>query len=321
MKALRQYLRDYLTMRRSLGFKLLRPGKALTKFVKFQEQRTSHIQTSAALEWAQQVSPAQPATWAARLSYVRSFARYVSGFDARTEIPPEDLLPHQPRRIQPYIYTDSEIQKLMAAALQLPICRNDRQGSLLKRQTYCCLIGLLAVTGMRISEATDLRISNVDLHEGVITVEGAKHGKSRLVPLHNSTVKSLLIYGNLRKRHFPEEPSDFFFVNRVGKHLDQGTIRRTFYALSQSVGLRQQTKGKNNQPNKGPRLHDFRHRFAVQTLLRWYQSGDDAEKKLPVLSTYLGHVHVSDTYWYLTAYPELMSHCANRLEKRWEEGQ
>lgn len=316
MRTLRGYLADYLLMRRALGFKLLRAGKALANFVSYQEQRhAAHIKTSLALEWAQQPHLAKPATWAARLCYVRLFAQFVAGFDARTEIPPADLLPHQPERARPYIYSEDEIQQLMAAALRLPVCRDFPEGSLLKRQTYYCLIGLLAVTGMRISEVTNLKIVNVNLSEGILTIEGAKLGKSRLIPLHTSTVKALRKYSELRNAQFPERAEGFFFVNRVGKQLDQGTIRRTFYLLSQDIGLR---KRKSRQPNKGPRIHDLRHRFAVHTLQRWYQNGEDAERQLPILSTYLGHVHVNDTYWYLTAYPELMSHAVKRLEQRWE---
>jgi integrase/recombinase XerD len=316
MKTLRENLTDYLSMRRSLGFRLLRTGKALAHFVKFQEQRRAdHIKTSLALEWAQQPHLAKPATWAARLSYVRTFAQYVAGFDSRTEIPPVDLLPHKAERARPYLYSDSEIQQLMASALRLPVCRIYPEGSLFKRQTYYCLIGLLAVTGMRISEAVNLKSKDVDWREAVLTIQQAKLGKSRLIPLHISTANALRKYSELRNAHFPEQTEGFFFVNRVGKRLDQGTVRRTFYTLSHDVGLRTRS---SRRPNKGPRIHDLRHRFAVQALQRWYQNGEDAERKLPLLSTYLGHVHVSDTYWYLTAYPELMSHAVKSLERRWE---
>ena len=316
MKALREHLNDYLALRRGLGFGLVRCGKALAHFVTFMEHRNAHfIQTSLALEWAQQPVSAKPVTWAAHLSYVRTFARYVSPFDARTEIPPEYLLPHQPRRVRPYMYTDDEVQRLMAAAFCLPIDRNHVESSVFKQETYYFLIGLLAVTGLRISEAINLKVKNVDLRTALLTIEGAKLGKSRLVPLHASTVEALRRYDTIRGAHFPRQPNDFFFVNRVGKRLDQGSIRRTFYAMSQVAGLRECTV---TQPNKGPRIHDFRHRFALQTLLNWYQRGEDAERKLPVLSTFLGHVHVSDTYWYLTAYPQLMTSAIERFEQRWE---
>lgn len=318
MKSLRRHLTEYLTMRRALGFGLIRAGKALWHFVTFMEQRRArYITTEMALEWAQLPSPAKPATWAARLGYVRGLAQYISAFDRRTEIPPAKLLPHQPKRVQPYLYTDEEIHGLMAAALKLPVCHEWPAGSLLKRQTYYAFIGLLAVTGMRIGEAINLKIKNVDLSQGIITIQQGKLGKSRLIPLHASTVKALSTYRACRNHYCQGNPDDFFFINRIGKHLDQGTIRRTFYDLSSAAGI-QRVKSPVGGPAKGPRIHDLRHRFAVQTLLSWYQEGEDAERKLPLLSTYLGHVHVSDTYWYLTAYPELMRHGVERLERRWE---
>ena len=319
MKSLAQHLSDYLSLRRFLGFRLLRQGKALSNFVRYLEQcGADYIQTSMALEWAQQPCPAQPATWAARLGTVRCFARYLRSFDPRTEIPPANLLPHQPKRAQPYLYTEAEICRLMAAALCLPVCPIFPEGSLLKRQTYHCLIGLLAVTGMRIGEATGLKVKNVDLKEGLLTIEGAKLGKSRLVPLHASSTQSLRAYSVFRNNYFAEQPDGYFFVNRVGKPLDHGTVRRTFYVLSQMVGLRPDLGHASDGPNEGPRIHDFRHRFAVQTLRRWYEAGEDVQRKLPLLSTYLGHAHVSDTYWYLTAHPELMVNAVERLEHRWE---
>ncbi|HNB23723.1 MAG TPA: tyrosine-type recombinase/integrase [Candidatus Melainabacteria bacterium] len=318
MKSLQRHLNDYLLMRRALGFVLKRQGKALVNFVSFMEQsQAKHISIELALKWAQQPSSAKPATWAARLGYVRGFAQYIRAFDPRTEIPPEKLLPHQPKRAQPYIYSQREIKALMAAALKLPLCCTFTEGSLLKRQTYYVLIGLLAVTGMRISEATNLKIRNVDLRRGVITIEKGKLGKSRLLPLHASTVKVLAKYLELRGQYSQGNSSELLFINRVGKQLDQGTIRRTFYALSWSAGLRRKRVCATGKFT-GPRIHDLRHQFAVQTLLRWYQKGEDAEQKLPMLSTYMGHVHVSDTYWYLTSYPELMRRGVDRLEKRWE---
>ena len=312
MISLRECLNDYLTMRRALGFSLRRPGNALRDFVTFAEKNgVQYITTALALEWAQKPVPAQPATWASRLGQVRVFARYMSALDPRTEIPPLDLLPHSPKRARPYIYTDKEVQNLMAAALNLPICPCWPAASLLKRQTYYCLIGLLSVTGMRIGEATALKLKNVDLNAGVLTIEGAKLGKSRLLPIHDSTLKSLRGYKAHRDEYLQGRYADRFFINKVGQCLDHGAVRRTFYAISRVIGLR------GKCAKQGPRIHDFRHRFAVKTLLHWYRGGEDVERLLPVLSTYLGHVHVSDTYWYLTAYPELMGHAVQRLEKRW----
>jgi len=164
---------------------------------------------------------------------------------------------------------------------------------------------------MRISEALNLQPHDVDLSEAILTVRGAKFGKSRLVPIHASTRKVLRNYIQHRDRTFARK-LPYFFVSTRGNRLDGGEVRRTFYRLSRETGLRGPTA------SHGPRLHDFRHRLAVRTLVQWYRSGQDVERRLPVLSTYLGHVHVGDTYWYLTACPELMGLAVKRLEKRWE---
>jgi integrase/recombinase XerD len=298
---------DYLTMRRGLGFKLYHDGKRLLAFVSFLEERgATHITTSLALEWAQRPSPAQPATWAQRLRQVRGFARYRSATDPRTEIPSSKLLPHRPGRARPYLYSDQEIKQLLNAALKLPPADG------LRRWVYYALLGLLAVSGLRISEAIGLKLEDVDLSEGILTVRGAKLGKSRLVPLHASTRQVLADYKLRRADFLAGRSASYFFITQRGNHLDTGDVHRIFYLLSRQTGLR------NPDSNRGPRLHDFRHRFAVETLLHWYCAGEDVERRLPVLSTYLGHVHVSDTYWYLTACPELMGLAVKRLEDRWE---
>lgn len=308
MNTLRESVTDYLAMRRALGFKLRLAGVALFDFVSFQEKRgAAYVTTQLALEWAQQPSSVQPALWAQRLCWVRCFARFRSATDTRTEIPPHGLLPHKPKRTRPYLYTDEEIRKLLEAASQI-----EPANVVLKRQTYYCLLGLLAVTGMRLGEAIDLKMTNVDLVAGVLKLEGTKFGKSRLVPLHPSTQKALSDYKSCRDAFLNGRPAIYFFINNVGKRLDPGSVHRNFYLLSRQIGIRGSDSG------HGPRLMDFRHLFAVKTLLQWYRNGEDAERRLPILSTYLGHVHVSDTYWYLTTFPELMEAAVKRLEQHWE---
>jgi integrase len=171
---------------------------------------------------------------------------------------------------------------------------------------------MLAVTGMRVSEAINLLNCDIDWSERILTIRDTKFGKSRLVPLHRSTMKVLADYVKQRDSIFPPRPDSYFLVNQRGRRLDSGRLRVIFYALSRKIGLRLASS------HRGPRLHDFRHRFATDTLLRWYRSGDDPMRRLPVLSTYLGHAHVTDTYWYLTGTPELMGAASKRLEKRWE---
>lgn len=307
MSSWRKRVEEYVELRRSLGFKLLAANVGLIRFASFLQQcRAVHITIPLAMEWAQQDKTARPAEWARRLSFVRGFARHWSAHDAQTEIPPSGLLPHRPGRARPYLYSNDEVQKLLQAARQLP----SNHG--LRGLTYSSLLGLLAVAGLRISEARNLQTEDVDLKECVLTIRGAKFGKSRLVPIHPTTCKVLSDYAS-RRDHFLSKRPATFFVSGRGTPLDGGEIRRTFYFLSRQIGLR------GPSDSHGPRLHDFRHRFAVETLIRWYRSGQDVERSLPVLSTYLGHVHVADTYWYLSACPELMGLAVKRFEDYWEK--
>jgi integrase/recombinase XerD len=306
MKTVRQAVGEYLALRRNLGFKLKDHERCLREFISFlKKERSTRVSTRLALQFATQHQHHQPAQWAARLRVVRGFARYRSGEDPTTEIPPSGLLPYRPRRARPYLYTTKEIRKLLEAA------QNLHATSILKPWTYYCLFGLLATTGMRISEALNLHAKDIDWSEGVLTIRGTKFGKSRLVPLHPSTQKVLLAYAERRDRFLEKKPISYFLVSSRGTRLDGGDVRRTFYQLSRQIGLRAVSA------SHGPRLHDFRHRFAVETLLRWYRKGKDVERRLPVLSTYLGHAHVTDTYWYLTSTPELMRAAGRRMEQRW----
>jgi integrase len=311
MTAWRAAVQEYVALRRSLGFRLHDAEKALLAFATFlTQQGATTLTTALALTWAQQPTAVQPTEWARRLSVVRGFARHWQAFDPRTEIPPTGLLPYRPRRARPYLYSDAEIRALLDAARRLP-CRYER--GRLRPWVYYCLFGLLSVAGLRLGEARRLELADVDLETAVLTIRQTKFGKTRLVPLHPSTCQVLADYLRRRHRHWGARPvSSYVFVSSRGHRLDNGTIHRTFYTLSRHIGLR----GRGDR--HGPRLHDLRHRFASTALWRWYQSGEDPERRLPILSAYLGHVHVSDTYWYLTAWPELMAEARGRLERRWE---
>ncbi|EOG4616573.1 tyrosine-type recombinase/integrase [Pseudomonas aeruginosa] len=310
MNTLRDALPEYLQLRRSLGFKLEDAGLQLPRFVAFVERHGStHITTALALAWAQQSPSVQPAEWARRLGYVRGFARHRRATDALTEVPPLGLLPHRSTRARPYLYSDKEVEQLLAAALKLP---TSWHWTPLRPWMFHCLFGLLATTGLRISEALNLQVADVDLDQALLTIRGAKLGKTRLVPLHASTAGVLADYLRRRRESFGRSISPYVFVSRTGNRLDQAHVHRTFYALSRQIGLR------GPQASHGPRIHDLRHRFAVRVLTRWYQAGEDAARLLPVLSAYIGHVRVQDTYWYLSAWPELMTQAMSRLERRWE---
>ncbi len=302
MKTLRQTLDEYLELRRSLGFKLCKAGARLPKFLAFMEERkAAYITTTGAFEWALQSSG-----WGtrSRLSLIRGFAKYVAAFDARTEVPSPALLPKRPPRPRPYIYSDEEVRRLLITARKYP---HDQP-----RGTYHCLLGLLAVSGLRPGEAIGLRVDDVDLTAGILTIQGAKFGKSRLVPLHPTTVNELRKYKRRRDRFLAGHSSHHFFVSRIGTKLSHKQTCLIFRRLSVFTGLRKSLSG------RGPRLHDFRHRFAVKTLIDWYRTGQDVEQRLPMLSTFLGHISVECTYWYLSEYPELMTLAVHRLNARWE---
>ena len=312
MTTLRQAVHEYLALRRGLGFTLREAGKGLAAFVTFLEQHhAGYITHALALAWAQQPVTAHPAHWAQRLSFVRGFARYRSATDPRTQIPPPGVLPFQPQRAHPYLYSAAEIRRLLGATLRLPTRYARGQ---LRPWVYYGLFGLLSVTGLRLGEARNLTLADVDLAAGVLTIRGAKFGKTRLVPLHASTCAVLAAYLARRQRHWAGRAvSAYLFVSSQGHRLDAGDIHRTFYAVSRQVGLRGATA------SHGPRLHDFRHRFATSTLVRWYRAGQDPARRLPLLSAYLGHVHVADTQWYLDGSPARMREAMRRLEQRWEE--
>jgi len=304
MTTLRKAAEEYLAMRRGFGFKLYGPGILLLDFISFMEKRhASRITIDLAVRWAKLPASASPSWWAARLRAVRLFALYMSATEPRTEVPPPSLLPYRYKRRPPYIYTDQEVKRLIQAARGLP----PKWG--LGRWIYPTLFGLLSVTGIRISEALGLDYDAVDLTHDILTIRGTKFGKTRLVPIHPSTKHALQVYGRKRDQLFPKPKTPAFFLSDRGIRLSWRAAHSNFIRLSVQIGLRRPLD------RHGPRLHDFRHAFAVKTLLRWYRAGRDVERWLPVLSTYLGHVRVTDTYWYLTATPELLRLAGARLER------
>lgn len=307
MKSLSQSLEEYLTLRRGLGFKLKQDGRLLSQFVSFiYREGSSYITTELALRWAVKPNKAQPCHWARRLRIVRLFAEYRRITDPRTEIPPPKLLSDTYHRSAPYIYTDEQIMRLIAAARELPSTVPGATG--LRAQTYYTLFGLLSVTGMRISEALSLNREHVDLNQALLTIRGTKFDKSRLVPVHKSTLEALRQYSNFRDFIYPEPKTRSFLISERGTRLGYCAVLNTFVRLSREIGLR------GPSDSHGPRLHDLRHRFAVNTLINWYKEGVDIERRIHVLSTFLGHVKFSYTYWYLTAVPELLQLAAARLE-------
>ena len=307
MTRLEQALKDYLCIRRSLGFRLRLPGSLLRNFVAFlKTSGASHITMELALRWATQPTPAQPATWGARLGMVRHFATWLRASEPRTEIPPAGLLQYRYRRKTPHIYSDAEIGRLLRSTQRL----RSRKG--FRAHTFTTLFALLVVTGMRVNEAVGLDRSDVDLSLGILQIRRTKFGKSRHVPIHPSTVAALKKYVEVRDRLFAASLTPAFFISEDGRRITDWKARYTFAKLSQQIGLRALVKGHG----RGPRLHDMRHRFAARTLVHWYRAGLDVERELPKLATYLGHVHVNHTYWYLEAVPELLQLATDRLIER-----
>ena len=302
MTFLRQALADYLALRRAMGYRLDRPEKLLAQFLTYLEERgETRLRTDTALAWA--TLPAGKAPnwwWRIRLIVVRRFATYLHTIDPATEIPSADLLPARTPRATPYLYTDEEIAALLAAASRLRTAH--------RAATYRTLLGLLVVTGMRVSEAIALDRSDFDAEQGLVTIRQGKFGKSRALPLHPTAASAVQQYLGR-----PDRPADrhaaALFVSTPGTRLRYCCVQRTFSALVQRAGLTPRSTVCR------PRLHDIRHRFAVCTLLDAYRHDHDPEARLALLATYLGHIDPKSTYWYLSAAPELMQLATDRLER------
>lgn len=307
MRSLSDLLDSYLSLRRSLGAEMRDPEATLRRFVAFAKaEAASVITTDLALRFATVGASTSPATRAGRLGDVRRFAVFCSMTDSRTEIPPRGIFPERYRRCQPYIYSDDEIARIINAAARLP------SPSGLRATTCAALFGLLASTGLRLGEAVGLDRDDVDLAGGLLTIRRAKFGKSRLVPMHDTTTSALARYGRRRDQLLSRVTSPAFFLSERSRRLTQWTARDNFALISRAVGLRRPTK---TRVGHGPRLHDMRHTLAARTLIGWYRDGRDVERELPRLSAYLGHVHVADTYWYLEAVPELLGLASERTAR------
>lgn len=301
MSALSKHVEDYLRLRRALGFKLEREGQLLGQFVAYLETVGAATLTSEiAVAWARQPVGVQPNHWAKRLGVVRNFAAYLQTIDPATEVPPSGVFPARRRRPAPYLWSQSDICRLLEGARAL--------ASPLRAATHEALFGLLAVSGMRVGEVVALQRGDVDLGNGVITVREAKFDRSRLVPLHSTTTGALRRYAAACDRLCPRPRSSAFFLSSTGTALNRSGVGKTFRKISIAIGARTATVH--------PRIHDLRHSFAVQTLIEWQRSGVNIDEHIVVLSTYLGHVSPAGTYWYLSASPELMELAAERLYGR-----
>lgn len=304
MSALLQALNRYVLMQRGFGYRYENQEHCLRDFVAFMEAAQATVVTrKLAMAW---ITRSQRTSWSNRLSMIRGFARHLSNTEPLTETLPTGIF-RSPKRRRPYIYTEAEIARLLDATLDWGLATG------INRRTYHSLFGLLAATGMRLGETLGLGRTDVDLEAGLLTLREAKGGKDRLVPLHASTTLALADYAARRDDCRACRTSPWFFVLRGGQRLQPQYPERVFIGVLRRIGLRDP-----ELHSPGPRLHDLRHSFAVNTILRWYRAGEDVERLLPTLTTYLGHSKIRDTYWYLSACPELMGEAASRLEAHWD---
>jgi integrase/recombinase XerD len=301
-----EHVDDYLRLRRSFGFKLVEHERLLRKFAAHMDESGAEIVTiDLALGWAvEREVPAGSVVPATRLLVVRGFARYMIGLDPRTEIPPTQLIPVRRQRRTPFIYTSADIAALMEHA------RTGIRYRLVAAMMET-VIGLLAVTGMRISEAIKLDRGDVDWTAGLLLVRESKFNKSRYVPVDPSTLEALERYATVRDRLCPDPLGPSYFVSIRRGRLWDAAVQKTFRRLCQQAGV-------GASAPFPPRLHDLRHSLAVNTLLGWYREGADVQARLPVLSTYLGHLNPAYTYYYLSAAPELLAHAAGMRDAYWK---
>lgn len=305
MSSLTEDLDRYLALRRSLGYRLEEHGRGLPDFVRYaQDAGDRTVRTQTAVAWAGGAS--SEGQRSRRLSMLRGFARYLVAFDTQTEIPPRGLLPAGRARSTPHIFCEQQITELMRAARALAPARFGA--------AMATLIGLMAATGLRSGEARRLNRVDVDLAGGQLTVWHSKLGRSRRLPLHQSTLQALADYAIGRDLAYPEAGDEAFFAGRTGRRLTAPVLAAAFRQLRQRASI---TSPAGHRPAL---IGDLRHTFAVTTLLAWHRAGVDVQRQLPVLSAYLGHVNPAQTYWYLQATPELMALIAERLERSWEAG-
>lgn len=302
MSTLAIHAEEYLRLRRALGHDLADAARLLPRFVAYlDESGAQTITVDLALAWVQR-RDADPVSsvWFRRMAVARGFARHMSGIDAATQIPPVGLVTFQRRWRPPFIYSEQDIEAVIAAVPRLT-------RTPLRHATLQALIGMLAATGMRVGEAIRLQRCDVDLTDAVLTVRASKFNKSRELPLHPTTVEALAAFADIRDRNVPRPDSPTFFVTRVGTAMIGSDFGTTFRRLLTATGV-------GAESSVRPRVHDLRHSFAVHTLVRWHQDGEDVNALLPRLSTYLGHLTPAYTYWYLSAAPELLALAAARLE-------
>lgn len=300
-EAVTQYLED----RRQLGYEMTAPATELMRFARYADARhhLGPLTQELIFGWAREhVLRTSAVTAARRLEIVRPFAAYYRQFEPATEIPPPGTLGRGHRRLVPHIYTDQELVQLLQATERLTPYTG------LRPLTYRTLFGLIAAAGLRLSEAVNLTVSDIDLDAGTVTIRETKFRKSRCLPVHSSVIQALGRYRESRDRSHASDATAPFFVSQSGLALPKRTVENVFRRMQPRLGWA--ARG----DYAVPRIHDMRHTFAVRRLLRWREEGQSIDQAMFWLCTYLGHAKISDTYWYLTGIPELMDTIGARFE-------
>jgi integrase len=302
---------NYLNERRRLGFGLRNPGYAVISFARYIDALNSQepLTVEIMADWARQDkgNSGKPSTWARRLKNLRSFCRYLQQFEPRTEVPDDSIFGRIGQRLAPHIYSEQEIIDLLAAAHNMGSTIPGLRGA-----TYETLFGLIASTGLRVSEAVHLLDTDVDLKSGMLTIRQTKFAKSRQVPMHPSTTEALRQYRSQRNSYIEVSDETPFFVGTRGRHLGHELSLRQVNRVF--IGLRDHLGWLNRGAHSGPRIHDLRHTFVVRRVMLWHAQGVDVDPQMLALSTYVGHAMVTNTYWYLTGVPELMALAAAKFE-------
>lgn len=304
--AMQSAVRLYLEERRQLGFAMKFSGGELMRFARFADARGHHGPLTLELQtdWAREhVRRTGPVTAARRIEVIRPFATYYRQFEPATEVPELAILGRGHRRLAPHIYTEQEICDLLYYAGRL-----SPQGGL-RPATYRTLFGLLAAVGLRISEALNLLVGDVDLQGATVTVRQTKFNKSRCLPIHQSVVRALLEYRQMRDRFVAHEANMPFFITPSGSRLPVRTVHGVFEQIRDRLGWH--ARGEHPYP----RIHDLRHTAVVRRVQLWNEAGVSIDQAMFWLCTYLGHAKISDTYWYLTGVPELMSMVGAKFER------
>lgn len=297
---------EYLDERRRLGYALSNSGAMLLAFAHFADKvgHKGPLTLKLIVDWAKgQATRTTPITWARRVEIIRPFAKFCARYEPKTAIPSVDMFGPAHRRLTPHIYSDEEVAALLAAAGRLP------PAGTLRPATYQTLFGLIASTGLRRSEALKLLCSDFDAAQNRLTIRETKFRKSRHVYLHPTVTERLVRYVKLRDRFAGRASAKHLFVTRSGTGLPEATVQTVFEQLR--AGLGWVARG----GHVAPRIHDLRHTFICKRVKLWQRDGADIDHAMIALSTYVGHTRVTDTYWYLTAVPDLMAVTANRFER------